>query len=109
MHSISTSVLRGSVLTATHLLHTVVSKPRKAMRSAQGPHLRPAWLNISPVGHVDLIHLGKVVHVGQEHINLDDFVDVAAGRLKYSGQVLDALVLSLSVNPQPQHSGAAAP
>lgn len=61
--------------------------------------LRPAWLHITPVSHVDLVHLGKVIHAGQEDIDLDDLVDVGTGGLENSRQVLDTLVLdSVSYN-----------
>jgi hypothetical protein len=43
--------------------------------------------------HVHGVHLGKVIHVGQENIDLDDLGDVGAGLLEDVGQVLDALVL----------------
>lgn len=55
--------------------------------------LRPAGLNIAPVGHVDLVHGGKVIHVGEEDVDLDDIVDGGARGLKNGRQVLDALVL----------------
>lgn len=54
---------------------------------------RPARLHIAPVGAVNLIHLGKVVHVGEEDIDLDDIVDVGASLLEDSTEVLDTLML----------------
>jgi hypothetical protein len=54
---------------------------------------RSARLDVSPVRGVDLIHLGKVVHVGQEDVDLDDIAEIGSGSLKDCAQVLDALVL----------------
>lgn len=54
---------------------------------------RSYGLDITPVGAVDLVHLGKVGHVGEEDVDLDDVVEVGAGGLEDGGQVLDALVL----------------
>ena len=42
---------------------------------------------------IDLIHRGKVLHVREEDVDLHDVVDVGAGRLEHSCQILDALVL----------------
>ena len=56
---------------------------------------RPAGLNIAPVGGVDLVHGSKVVHVGEEDIDLDDVVNGGASSLQDGSQVLDALVLCL--------------
>ncbi|KAL3704129.1 hypothetical protein TMatcc_009819 [Talaromyces marneffei ATCC 18224] len=58
MHSISTSVLRGKVLTATQLSH---HPPKK--------------LDIAPVLRIHRIHIRKVVHIIQKHIDLDHLVD----------------------------------
>lgn len=41
-------------------------------------YIRPTRLNIAPVLHVDRVHIGKVVHIGQEDIDLDDLVDIRA-------------------------------
>jgi hypothetical protein len=43
--------------------------------------------------HVHGVHLGEVIHVRQEDIDLDDLGDVGAGLLEDVGQVLNALVL----------------
>lgn len=56
-------------------------------------HLRAGWLNVSPILGVDFVHFGKVGHVGEEDVDLDDLVDVRAGRLENGAKVLDALVL----------------
>lgn len=54
---------------------------------------RPAGLDVAPVRAVHLVHLGKVAHVGQEDVDLDDLFEAGAGGLEDGGQVLDALVL----------------
>lgn len=56
-------------------------------------NLRSAGLDVAPVGAVDLVHLGKVAHVGQEDVDLDDLLEAGAGGFEDGGQVLDALVL----------------
>lgn len=56
-------------------------------------HIRACGLNVSPVLRVDFVHFGKVGHVGEEDVDLDDLVDVRAGRLENGAEVLDALVL----------------
>lgn len=56
-------------------------------------NLRSAGLDITPVGGVNLVHLGKVVHVGEEDVDLDDLLQAGAGGLKNGREVLDALVL----------------
>lgn len=55
--------------------------------------LRSAGLDVAPVGAVDLVHLGKVGHVGEEDVDLDDLLEGGAGGLEDGRQVLDALVL----------------
>lgn len=97
MHSISTSVFNGSVLTATHLQGTTYQHPtahRQKIRKGEKRHLRPTGLHIAPVLHVNRVHLAKVIHVGQKHVDLDHLGDVGTGRLEDMGQVLDALVLA---------------
>lgn len=37
--------------------------------------------------------MGEIIHVGQEHIDLHDLIDIGTGLLEDVGQVLDALVL----------------
>lgn len=91
MHSISTSVSKGSVLTATHL--DKVSILRRRYTTAK--YIRPAWLHITPVLRINRVHTGKVIHIRQEHINLDDLVDVRSSSFEDMGQVFDALVLLL--------------
>lgn len=54
---------------------------------------RPAWLDISPVCHVYFVHRGKVIHVGEEDIDFDDFINVCSSSFQNCRQVLDALVL----------------
>lgn len=94
MHSISTSVFKGNVLTATHLDRVSVI-PENVQQSSR--YVRPAWLNITPVLHINRVHIGKVIHIRQEHIDLDDLVDIRSGGFEDMGQVLNALVLVLSV------------
>lgn len=60
-------------------------------------NIRPDGLDLPPVLLVHRVHLGKVVHVGQEHVDLDHLVDVGARRFEDVGEVLDALVLGMSV------------
>jgi hypothetical protein len=51
------------------------------------------------VGHpllVLLVHLGEVTHVGQEDVDLDDFLDRSSGLLKNGLQVLEAQCCLLS-------------
>lgn len=56
-------------------------------------NLRSAGLDVAPVGAVDLVHLGKVGHVGEEDVDLDDLFEGGTGLLEDGRQVLDALVL----------------
>jgi hypothetical protein len=92
IHSISTSVFSGNVLTATHL------QPSHQL-SIPGPHykdegyIRPTRLHIPPILHINRIHLRKVTHIRQEHINLDHLVDSGTRGLEHMREVLDALVL----------------
>lgn len=39
-------------------------------------HIRAGRLDVSPVLGVDFVHFGKVGHVGEEDVDLDDLVDV---------------------------------
>lgn len=57
--------------------------------------LRAARLDVTPVGGVNLVHLGKVVHAGKEDVDLDDLVEGGTGSLEDGLEVLDALVLKL--------------
>lgn len=63
------------------------------MLKKKSKDLRSAGLDIAPVSAVDLVHLGKVAHVGEEDVDLDDFVEGGAGGFENGRQVLDALVL----------------
>lgn len=54
---------------------------------------RSAWLYITPISLVHLIHLCKVIHVSQEYINFDDFLDGRSSFFEDSSEVLDALML----------------
>ena len=76
MHSISTSVLSGNVLTATHLVTLATRNVSKKKKSEGGGNIRSAGLNITPILHIDGVHLGEVIHIGQKHVHFDDLVDV---------------------------------
>ena len=56
-------------------------------------YLRASRLQLSKVGLVDFIHLGKVRHVGEEDIDLNTLIQAATCGIKDRGEVLDALVL----------------
>lgn len=65
----------------------------KMGRKQKDGNSRSARLDIAPVGGVDFVHLGKVIHAGEEDVDLDDLVEAGASGLEDSRQVLDALVL----------------
>lgn len=54
---------------------------------------RPTRFNIPPVLHIDGIHLGKVIHIRQEHSNLEDLGEIATGGFENVSEVFDALML----------------
>lgn len=56
-------------------------------------YIRSAWLDVSPVLHIHRVHIGKVIHIGQEHVDLDHLVDIRSCGFEDIGQVLDTLVL----------------
>lgn len=58
-----------------------------------GEHVRPAGLDVAPVLHVDLVHLGEVAHVVNEDVDLDDVLDRRSRGFKHGLQVLDDAVL----------------
>jgi hypothetical protein len=68
-------------------------KPVSTSQHSKGQNIRPDRLDLPPVLHVHRVHIGKVVHVGQEHVDLDHLVDVGAGGFEDVGEVFDALVL----------------
>jgi hypothetical protein len=74
-------------------MHASTTTSPSRDRRAKRINSRPARLHITPVLHVDRVHLGEVIHVGQEDIDLDDLVDIGTGFLENVAQVLDALVL----------------
>ena len=94
VHSISTSVLRGRVLTATQLfiIHMSVILSHLCNELCEVVDSRPARLDITPVGGVDLVHGSKVVHAGEEDVDLDNVVKAGASGLKDGLEVLDAAV-----------------
>lgn len=59
-----------------------------------GRDSRSARLDITPVGGIDLVHLGKVVHAGEEDVDLDNLVNAGASGLEDGSEVLDALMLA---------------
>lgn len=90
MHSISTSVFNGNVLTATHLLN-ISQQPIPVPLDRK--HLRPRRLNLAPVLRIHGIHIRKVIHIIQEHVHLDDLVEGRASLFEDVREVLDALML----------------
>lgn len=42
---------------------------------------------------VDLVHTGKVIHVGEENVDLDDAGETAAGGVEDCADVLDDAML----------------
>jgi hypothetical protein len=51
----------------------------------------PRWLVRKPF-LISTIHLREIVHARQEHIDFDDFADIASGCFQNGRQVLDAEV-----------------
>lgn len=90
VHSISTSTLRGRVLTATQLCDGEYVPPFHQQRVSSS---RPAGFYVAPVLAIDLVHGGEVVHASEEDIHLDDLEDIRSGSLQDGRKVLDALVL----------------
>jgi len=66
MHSISTSVPKGSCFAATHLSGFSDAWPLRV----EDEYARSARLYFAPVLAVDFIHCSKVLHVSQEYIYL---------------------------------------
>jgi hypothetical protein len=64
---------------------------------------RPRRLHIAPVRRIHLIHLGKVLHIGEKDIDLDDVLETRSCRFQDGAQVLDALVLSMTEHPLVNH------
>ena len=88
MHSISTSVLRGSVLTATHVRHGFTSPQYSLYTSFTAAKSSCEVISDPSRAHRRITH-----HVRQEDVNLDDVVQARASLLEDRAQVLDALVL----------------
>lgn len=66
---------------------------------------RPTGLNITPVLNVNLVHGGKVIHVGQEHIDLNSIIEACASSLQYDTKVLyDIMLFAMSVSLVPTFS-----
>lgn len=87
-HLISMFALRGRVLTATHLSRVSIDERHFSVGNS-----RPSRLNLAPVVLVHLVHLGVVLEVRQEDVDLDNIVNAGAGLLQNSTEVADNLVL----------------
>jgi hypothetical protein len=61
-------------------------------------YLRSCRLNGAPVLLVNLVHLYKVGHVGQEHVDLDYLVKARTCCFENSTKVLNTLALEATVN-----------
>jgi hypothetical protein len=73
VHSISTSTFNGKVLTATHL--HLISTHHSIITDYDS---RPTRLNSTPILRINLVHLGKIIHISQEYIDFNDVVDARA-------------------------------
>ena len=69
-------------------------RPQTSSRSSGGNTYR-LWL-LGEELIISLVHGGKVVHLGQEDVHLDNIVDAAAGLVEDSREVLEGLTLILS-------------
>ncbi len=56
-------------------------------------HSRSGRLDVSPILGIDLIHLGKIIDVGQEDVDLNDFVQTGPGSFENDSEILNALML----------------
>jgi hypothetical protein len=54
---------------------------------------RPGRLNLAPIVLVHLVHLGVILEIRQEDVDLDNIVDAGAGLLQNSTEVADDLML----------------
>lgn len=84
-------VLRGSFDRQT--AHSNARGKRAKGQKLHRTNSRPARLDIAPVGGIDLVHFGKVIHVGEEDVDLDDLFNARASGFEDGREVLDALVL----------------
>lgn len=73
--------IQGKSLDRDTAVHRRVSKELTwvIVSSDGGSISRSAGFDIAPVLAVDLVHGGKVIHVGQEDIDLDDLENVGSG------------------------------
>ena len=70
---------------------------------------RSARLHISPIGHVNLIHLRKIIHIAQKHIDLDNLCQIRASFFEDGAKIGDAFVLrpiSMRGNRNPKTPGS---
>lgn len=79
MHSISTSVFLGRVLTATHLYQV---SSYSGYPSKEESNIRPARLDISPVLHINRVHVVKVVHIRDEDVDLHNLGNIRSCRFE---------------------------
>lgn len=70
-----------------HLLNERLSSYLRATRQVLGEILR-----------VDLVHFVEIVHVVEEDVDLDDFLEAAAGGFEDGGQIANNLMLMVEVH-----------
>ena len=58
-------------------------------------NIRSSRLVRLEVGQIDLVHVGEILHVGEEDVDFDGVVERCAGGFEDGGEVLDALVLHI--------------
>lgn len=63
-----------------------------------GVDSRSRGLDVAPVLFIDLIHLRKVPHIGEEDVDLDDILQRRAGGLKNRFKIGNALVLEADIS-----------
>lgn len=95
-HFISTSVYSGMDLTATQLEQSVCNPQSFWMHT--GLDLRSNRLNLPKPLQINLVHLLKVLHIGEEDVHFDHFCKIRACGLEDGFQVPNALVLLYSVS-----------
>lgn len=113
MHSISTSVPRGSCLAATHLLrreippivsslcemgsrHGVRKETRDREKAREGKerrNSRPARFALSPIQSINLIHRGEILHIRDENVDLDDIFNRRSRSFENCREIFNHLML----------------
>lgn len=63
-----------------------------------GEDSRSRGLDVTPVLFIDLVHLCKVPHIGEEDVDLDDILQRRAGGLKNCFKIGNALVLEVDIS-----------